>query len=261
MPYLNSESSSLYYKTLGFNHPAILIHGSCLNLNMWDDLFDILAHQRLTIAYDQRGYGKSRFKSKENYSHEHDLYSLYEHLDLKKADLIGLSSGAEIAVDFCLQYPDKVSSLTLVSPALSGMDANIETREIDREILETIKTGKYNQTVQLIYNHPVFAPAISNARCNSLIREIINRHDFGAVTNNPPTIGINNAKWKLNEIKVPTLVVIGRNDSNYFHITAETLKNGIEDSQLKITEDAGHMLNMEQPHTFNQILSLFLSTH
>ena len=140
-------------------------------------------------------------------------------------------------------------------------DANIETREIDREILETIKTEKYNQTVQLIYNHPVFAPAISNARCNSLIREIINGHDFGAVTNNPPTIGINNAKWKLNEIKVPTLVVIGRNDSNYFHITAETLKNGIADSQLKITEDAGHMLNMEQPHTFNQILSLFLSTH
>ena len=77
---------------------------------MWDDLFDILAHQRLAIAYDQRGYGKSRFKSKENYSHEHDLYSLYEHLDFKKADQLSATDKTFIKELFP-RYPIYVQCL------------------------------------------------------------------------------------------------------------------------------------------------------
>ena len=261
MHYLKSQTNSLYYKHLGLTNPAIFIHGSCLNSDMWNDSFDIVAHQRLAIVYDQRGYGKSRIKSKTKFSHENDLFLLHKHLNLEKADLIGLSSGAQIALDFCLRYPNNVSSLTLVSPAISGVDKNFETAEIDAKILETIKSGKYKQTLQLVYNHPVFAPAINNPRCNYLLRKIINGHNFQTVSNNPPADESYNANSRLSEIKVPPLIIIGQNDSSYFHMTSDILKNGIAHSKLETIKHAGHMVNMEQPERFNQELLCFLKTH
>ncbi len=261
MPYIDIDGGcSLYYKKCGISNPAILIHGSCLNLEMWNDSFDVLAHQNQVIAYDQRGYGKSMLSSSKTYSNENDLNTLCEHLKLGgKIDLIGLSSGAQIAVDFYLQFPYKVNSLVLVSPALSGMPDNDETTEIDDKILETISLGEYTQTIQQVYRHPVFAPAINNTRCNSLLREIIKNHDFKTVTNNPPAAPRLAAYSKLKEIKVPTLVILGENDLNYFHMTSNVLRTGITKSVLKTVTDSGHMVNMEQPDKFNKILLNFLA--
>ena len=258
MPYINIDDCSLYYKKCGLGNPLILIHGSCLNSEMWNDSFDILAHRRQVIAYDQRGYGNSTLSPNKNYSHEIDLYMLYDALNLYSADLIGLSSGAQIAVDFYLQFPDKVNSLVLVSPALSGGPENDETTEIDDKILKTIYKEQYRQTVQLIYSHPVFAQAIHNTRCNSLLREIIKNHDFEKVTNNPPASKPLDSASKLREIKTPTLIILGENDLNHFHVTTSLLNKGIENSVLKTVNDSGHMVNMEQPIIFNQLLLSFL---
>ena len=259
MPYITVGGNYLYYKECGLGNPAILIHGSCLNSEMWNDSFDILAHKRQVIAYDQRGYGKSRFTSQKKYSHENDLNILHETLKLGKADLIGLSSGAQIAVNFYLQFPDKVNSLVLVSPALSGGPENYETTEIDAKILTTINRKQYRQTVQLIYSHPVFAQAIHNTRCNSLLRGIIKNHDFQKVTNNPPASKPLDSASKLREIKTPTLIILGENDLNHFHVTTSLLNKGIENSVLKTVNDSGHMVNMEQPDEFNKILLDFLA--
>ena len=258
MPYINVDDCSLYYKKCGLGNPVILIHGSCLNSEMWNDSFDILAHRRQVIAYDQRGYGKSTLTSNKNYSHEIDLYMLYDALDLYSADLIGLSSGAQIAVDFYMQFPNKVNSLALVSPSLSGGPENDETTEIDDEILNTINSQQYRQTVQLIYSHPVFAQAIHNTRCNSLLREIIKNHDFEKVTNNPPTPKTLDSASKLREIKTPSLIIVGENDLNQFHLTSSLLKKGIKNSILKKVPESGHMVNMEQPAIFNEVLLSFL---
>ena len=258
MPYITVGGNYLYYKECGLGNPAILIHGSCLNSEMWNDSFDILAHKRQVIAYDQRGYAKSRFTSQKKYSHENDLNILHETLKLGKADLIGLSSGAQIAVNFYLQFPDKVNSLVLVSPALSGGPENYETTEIDAKILTTINRKQYRQTVQLIYSHPVFAQAIHNTRCNSLLRGIIKNHDFQKVTNNPPASKPLDSASKLREIKTPTLIILGENDLNHFHVTTSLLNKGIENSVLKTVNDSGHMVNMEQPIIFNQLLLSFL---
>ena len=68
---------------------------------------------------------------------------------------------------------------------------------------------------------------------------------------------MNNSKLK--EIKVPTLVILGKNDLNYFHMTSNVLQTGIAKSVLKTVTDSGHMVNMEQPDEFNKILLDFLA--
>jgi 3-oxoadipate enol-lactonase len=62
----------------------------------------------------------------------------------------------------------------------------------------------------------------------------------------------------LPKIDVPTLVIVGREDSIRPIADAEFMHRGIRNSRLEIIEDAAHMTNLEQPEVFNRALVEFL---
>jgi pimeloyl-ACP methyl ester carboxylesterase len=62
----------------------------------------------------------------------------------------------------------------------------------------------------------------------------------------------------LADISVPTLVVAGHDDGVRKPIDAETIHRGIRNSQLEVINDAGHLMNMEQPEVFNKAVLSFL---
>jgi len=64
----------------------------------------------------------------------------------------------------------------------------------------------------------------------------------------------------LSQIGVPTLIVVGREDSIRPVADAEFMQRGIRNSQMEILEDAAHMTNMEQPEEFNKALLAFLKS-
>lgn len=57
--------------------------------------------------------------------------------------------------------------------------------------------------------------------------------------------------------EVPTLLVEGKSPSNRYSEHPEIL-NFLPNGKLKVLDDCGHMLNMEQPETFNKTLREFL---
>jgi pimeloyl-ACP methyl ester carboxylesterase len=62
----------------------------------------------------------------------------------------------------------------------------------------------------------------------------------------------------LPKIDVPTLIIVGREDSIRPVADAEFMHRGIRNSRLEIIEDAAHMTNMERPERFNGALMTFL---
>jgi 3-oxoadipate enol-lactonase len=63
---------------------------------------------------------------------------------------------------------------------------------------------------------------------------------------------------RLADIRVPTLILVGREDAITPVADSEKMHAGIEGSQLNIIENAGHVSNIEQPEKFNRVLSDFL---
>ena len=59
----------------------------------------------------------------------------------------------------------------------------------------------------------------------------------------------------LNEIKVPTLIIAGAEDA---FAQAETMHREIQHSQLVVVEQCGHLINLEQPRVFDQVVTGFL---
>ncbi|WP_242485331.1 MULTISPECIES: alpha/beta fold hydrolase [unclassified Peribacillus] len=55
-----------------------------------------------------------------------DLLSLLDHLEINQATLIGHSMGGQIATEFALNYPERVSKLVLLAPGLSGFSYSKE---------------------------------------------------------------------------------------------------------------------------------------
>ena len=63
----------------------------------------------------------------------------------------------------------------------------------------------------------------------------------------------------LHTIRVPTLILVGEKDTLTPLQDAQNLKNRIQQSELHIIPDAGHMSNLENPQFFNEKLSVFLN--
>ena len=68
------------------------------------------------------------------------------------------------------------------------------------------------------------------------------------------------SKNLLATIRVPTLVIVGDEDTLTPPAEAEVIHQGIRHSQLRTLPQAGHLSNMEQPEAFNQALRDFLQS-
>ena len=69
---------------------------------------------------------------------------------------------------------------------------------------------------------------------------------------------ISTFRRELEQFHVPTLVVVGANDSNSL-AASRLVADAIPNARLTIIEDAGHVVNLSQPAAFNQELANFIS--
>ena len=63
---------------------------------------------------------------------------------------------------------------------------------------------------------------------------------------------------RLAEIRLPTLIIVGRNDRMTWPGLSEELQDGIAGSHLRVVENAGHMVMLERPAAVAAVLQSFL---
>jgi 3-oxoadipate enol-lactonase len=121
MATLSADGVDLYYKEAGKGPPLLLIHGSGLDADGWGPVFDDLAQDHRVIAYDRRGFSRSRHDPIADWRrHADDAASLIEALELAPAAVVGWSAGGIVAVDLAVHDPQLVGALVLCEPVLHG---------------------------------------------------------------------------------------------------------------------------------------------
>jgi pimeloyl-ACP methyl ester carboxylesterase len=68
------------------------------------------------------------------------------------------------------------------------------------------------------------------------------------------------SKETLGQISVPTLIIHGQEDQIITMDESRTMHTGIQNSQLEIIPNAGHLPTLEQPKVFNRSVASFLSS-
>jgi non-heme chloroperoxidase len=119
MPYLElADGSHLYYETRGHGRPVVLVHGWSASHVLWQQQVEELAPVCRTVAYDQRGHGRSSgcVGPYTMAAYSRDLAELLERLELEDVVLVGWSMGAVVALDlFRREAAARVGKLVLVS--------------------------------------------------------------------------------------------------------------------------------------------------
>lgn len=256
------NGTSLYYERTGEGNTLILVHGWTLDTRMWDDQFDVFGKHYQVVRYDLRGYGRSALPTDEEYSHSDDLRALMNHLELTNAYVVGLSMGGAIAIMFALDYPESVAALVAVDSTLGGYEWSPDYgASLDAIFVAGRKVG-HDAALERLLDFEILEPAMEDPKVAVRLKEIISDYsgyhwisdtvNWGTTTA-PPAIE------RLDQIRIPTLAIVGGRDSPEFHTIASILEQQIPNIQKIIIPGVGHVPNMEKPGEFNEIVLGFLS--
>src|SRR2546422_8972283 len=111
----------LFPRRTGDGPPVVVLHGGPgAHHDYLLPQYDLLARRRTLLYYDQRGGGRSpvgRDTPVGWREHVADLEALRRHWSIDRLTLLGYSWGGLLAVLYCLEHPERVDRLALVSPA------------------------------------------------------------------------------------------------------------------------------------------------
>jgi 3-oxoadipate enol-lactonase len=256
----------LFFEQAGAGDDVVLLHGFGLDLRMWQPQFTEFQSTYRVIRYDMRGFGRSSLpgasrhahESAASYGHEDDLKTLLQHLGAERAHVVGLSMGGRMALRFAAAYPAVTRSLVLADPALDGYTWSQDWQSRWKAICDAAKADYIDEAKRLYLAHPLFDPAREKPQCEELLRTMVSEysgwHWKSADTASVPTPPL---AQRLGEITVPALVITGSRDLADFQSIADILVKGLPCVQRESIAGSGHMVNLENPEAFNEILLAF----
>jgi 3-oxoadipate enol-lactonase len=127
MPFVSTDDGyQLFYEEHGNGIPIVFVHQFGDDYRSWANQIDCFSENYRCITYSARGFNPSSIPSAvSDYGQTHstnDLLTLLNELGLESVHLIGCSMGSFTSLDFALNYPDRVISLTLVGNSSGPRD-------------------------------------------------------------------------------------------------------------------------------------------
>jgi pimeloyl-ACP methyl ester carboxylesterase len=247
----------IYFEEKGSGPAVVLIHGGQMDRRMWDAQFEEFAREFRVVRYDLRGFGKSPSPAK-GFSNEEDLARLLDELKIPKAQLVGLSLGAAVAVDFALTHANCVESLLLVCPGLGGFPFQDPANNLEPVVIAARDEGPA-KAAELWLANPYMNVAMENPALRPKLR-MLAEENAGCWLNNPifqrrlrPP-----ANDRLKDVRARTLAIDGERDVSDIHRIVEKMAKEIPGARKIVVKDAGHLVPMEKPEEFNRIALEFL---
>lgn len=236
----------IFAELAGDGDTVILIHGGQLDRRVWDEQFGALADVARVVRYDVRGYGLSDDPVAAYASHD-DLVQLMDGLGIERAHVVGFSLGGRIAIDAALVAPERIESLLLVGPGISGWPWSDEDLRTFGAIRETASGGRLDEATEAWLAHPWMQPAMEDERRAERVRAIALEnarcwtHTAPEVPLDPPALE------RLAEVAVPVRVVVGDRDLESIHAITAEIAAKVPGATIRAVEDCGHVVPMERP--------------
>lgn len=230
---------------------VLFLHGIRGNRGNWSKQIEAFSKGYRAAAWDARGYGDSDdYAGALQFEHfSGDVLRVIEHFGAKPVHLVGLSMGGRIARNVALRFPERLRSLTLASttPGFDAMPAEAVRRFVTERSSPPTPEG-----VRRLLGSRAEAGAFE-----ALWQSV------RAVRDEPyrKTLEASVAQDRgapIEDIRVPTLVVCGDEDPVYPPDIARDTARRIPGAKLAMIEGAGHLVNLEQPRRFNEIVMDFI---
>ncbi len=252
--------SEIYYEIAGEGEPTvILMHGGMLDRRMWDEQFELLAKSHRVVRYDASAHGNSILPPDVYWDHA-DLRELMNHLGIERAVLVGLSLGGKTAINLALEDPERVEAIVAVSSGLSGYRFESEFYLEQKDVMiQAWRAGDFDAVAESFQrcwtDGPHRAPGDVDPEVRENVRAMARNgleHAMEGRTIDPPAIE------RLDDLELPMLMVVGELDMPGILEIADMVVAANPNAELVAIPDVAHMVNMEKPDEFNELLIGYL---
>jgi len=266
MPIARVNGIRLYYEQAGSGSPLVWVHGFACGIRSWDAQVRELSGSRRVITYDVRGFGLSEAPDgAAAYSQAHcvaDLAALIEHLGLERTALGGLSMGGNIALNFALAHPRRVSAL-IIADTGAGSDDTGEWIEGSHRYAQACERGGVEAFADLACANPLFARYIEQGPDRErFIRSCLMTHRARGIAHTAREVlakrpTLYSLEPRLKELRIPTLLIVGEHDTACVKVHA-FMAATIPGARSVVLAGVGHLSNLEAPQVFNAHVRRFL---
>jgi 3-oxoadipate enol-lactonase len=247
------------YTDTGIGRPVVLIHGYPFNRSLWNEQVAALSNSYRVIAPDLRGFGDSDAADTATMNQlAHDIALILDHLEIPRAAIGGLSMGGYVALAFYKQFRSRVRALVLAdtrAPADTEEAKQTRAQQAEKALAEGM-AGIADAmlpkllTPETVSKHPEVVKRVRDMMLKTkpqgaaaALRGMADREDQTEL---------------LEKISVPTLILVGADDTLTPVADSQKMHEAIAGSRLVVLEKAAHVSNLEQTTQFNQALLDFL---
>ena len=257
-------NAQLAVERSGKGNAIVFLHAGVADKRMWHHQLAEFREDHLVVAYDRRGFGETTAVD-EAFSHVEDLREVLDQLGISTASLVGCSQGGRIAIDFTLTYPQRVTALVLIAPAISGAPAP-ESFPTDiqahMKALDEAEDANDLARVNIIEaNLWLDGPASAAGRVTNPLRTLF--LDMNEIALRMPKLTKEieplSAYQRLSDLLLPTLVIWGELDFPHVKERCQYLVDHIPMAKGKEISGTAHLPNLEQPEIINRLLRAFLN--
>jgi proline iminopeptidase len=270
MPYaITPDNVKLYYEEVGQGTPILFVHEFASDHRGWEPQLREFGKRYRCIAYSARGYTPSDVPSdKDAYSYRdmmRDCVAVLDHLKIAQAHLIGLSMGGYTSLQVALNHPSRVRSLVLAGTG-SGSERwyTEDFHKVSRALGDRFEREGSAKVAETYGMGPSRVPfLLKDPRGFAEFTQRLAEHDAQGSAN--ISRGFQGARPSLYDFEVeirklsaPALIVVGDEDERCIEPSL-FLKHAISASGLVMLPKTGHVVNLEEPDLFNQVVGDFLA--
>ncbi len=228
------------YQVAGQGEPVVLVHGLSGSSHWWVRNLPALAGNYTVYLVDLPGFGAmSRFPDRLMLSELATwLLQWMDAVHLERIRLIGHSMGGAIAIQCAAQRPAAISQMVLAAPAAIPA-GHLTLWSYVPPLVETLAATT-----------PSFLPILAYDALRAGPRTLL-RMSRALLTHD--------VRDELRQVTVPTLLMWGRRDALVPPSLAHAMRQELAHAELRILDDAGHVVMYDRPAAFNRAVLAFFA--
>ncbi|MGZ5876393.1 MAG: alpha/beta fold hydrolase [Bradyrhizobium sp.] len=249
MAKINRDGVEVYYEVHGSGPTLLLTHGYSSTSAMWQGQIAALSRNHRLVLWDMRGHGRSDYpEDPAAYSEALTVADMAALLDEVGADNVivgGLSLGGYMSLAFYRAHPERVRALLIIDtgPGFKKDDARDAWNKRAHETGDRFE----RQGLAVLKSLSPERSSVSHRNASGLARAargMLTQRDARVIESLP-------------DIKVPSLVVVGADDTPFL-AASDYMAAKIPGAKKVVIPGAGHAVNIDQPRAFVDAVLPFL---
>lgn len=260
---------NIHYNEAGNGETVIMLHGGGPGAGGWSNYYRnvgpfVDAGYRV-ILKDSPGFNKSDavvMDEQRGLVNARAVKGLMDALGIDRAHLVGNSMGGATALNFAIEYPERIGKLILMGPGGLGpsMFAPMPMEGI-KLLFKLYAEPSYENLKQMIqvflYDQSLITEELLQGRWEAIQRQPEHLKNFLISAQKAPLSTLD-VTARLGEIKAKTFITWGRDDRFVPLDHGLKLLWNIDDARLHVFSKCGHWAQWEHADEFNRLAIDFL---